>query len=165
MIWLPASLQFLNLGSLIAGQHFGQDPIDANLFGNRFGSPQVVTRDHHHIQAKLAHLSNSFARSGFDCIGNRHQTNRLGQAFIASRSNCDDHGGLAFRLQAPDILFEGGDVNAFILHHTRVADDDRLAIHVGPNAKTADGRKLLRLKQLQALILGGLDHGTPQRVL
>ncbi len=148
---MPDALQSLHLGGFIAGQHLGQHPLDAHLLRNRLGCALVIAGDHHHLQPKLAQLGNRLARAGLHRIGHRHQTKQPGWIFTLSRPSRHDHGGLALGLQPGDLLSQRFDGNAFVLHHARVADDERLVFHRGADAKTADRPEIGRVHQCAGL--------------
>ena len=65
---LGISLQFTHTIGLVIGQHFGNDPADAQLAPHGLGRPSVVTRNRDGINAQRIQRSDSLSRPRFDLI-------------------------------------------------------------------------------------------------
>ena len=119
-----ARLQFLDLGGLVAGQHLGDDGVDAKLIGDPAGGGRVVTGEHDDLDACLVQRPDRFG-GGVAC--------RVGQRDHADSSpvDRDENGGMAFCRQPVAAARQVAELDTFLGHELEVADEDPAAGDVG----------------------------------
>ena len=85
-------------------------------------------------------------------------------SLLAGRT-ATEHRGLPFGLQPCDVRLQRLDRDPFVLHHPRVADDEALVFHGGPNTEAADCLEGKGIHKPQASPCAGLDDRAAQGML
>ena len=150
-------LQFFHHFGLLVRQHLGLDPVDIQFARHGLGGGGIVTREHHDPDAFGVQVAN---RLGGGCLDGIGHADKPGGFAIEG----DEHHGLSFRTPLVRLPDQFARIDALVSHQPDIAQRHHAPVHLANNAFAGHGRKIFRLRMIDAAFFRAPYNGCRQRV-
>ncbi len=155
---LAFALQQLDLVGLVVGQDLGEDSIDADAVCNGGGGAEIVTGEHHDLEAEIVHACNGRPRVVLDRVGDSDHPDEVSV-------DTDDHCGLALVGEPLGHVCHRTGPDAALSHELQVAEDHPPSPDRGRDAEAGRGFEVCCLSQGHAAAAGAADDRFTQWML